>query len=433
MDASLVDKASSPPPRAKASRRSHRKSRNGCGNCKLRRVKCDEAKPGCGNCVQFEIECRYSILQSVGPPTSPAFLVSNGPRVQRRRGRPRTTWPERTSHSDDVASAPPLSLARMPDSYLSYSEDSLETYKCLHHYLTWTDDPKKIGSNADIVMRVKVPQLGFAYPFLLDFIHGFGALHLAHLQPQMKTHYHVLADRFCSIGLRGLSAFLPRVDMNNCQAIFAGAMFVCFNTFARGPLPGEFLLFDTTGPAIWFQLQKGVKSILSTTCSSTVCSGLLQGISGGPERADEPAAVTRGLPRLDWMDHFQQLRDAIVTSKDPDFALDLEALDVLWTCYEATWGGTDGNYQGDVNNQVIFTWMYYLKDGFVARLQSLRPLPLVIFAYFALLMKTTEDFWFFSGWPRHIIYGIDGELDEAHRAWLKWPLEVLDLYDKHLL
>lgn len=208
-------------------------------------------------------------------------------------------------------------------------------------------------------------------------------------------------------------------------------MFVCFNTFARGPLPGEFLLFSKTGPAIWFQLQKGVKSILSTAGTSTVCSGPLQGLSGGLEQADEPAAVTRGLPRLDWMDHFQQLRDAVISSEDPDLKLDLEALDVLWTCYEATWGDTDGSYQGDANNQLIFTWTYHLKDEFVARLQGLRPLSLIIFAYFALFMKTTEDVWFFSGWPRHIICGIYGELDEAHRTWLQWPLEVLDLHDKH--
>ncbi|KAH6995183.1 hypothetical protein EDB80DRAFT_689190 [Ilyonectria destructans] len=189
MDTSLPDKSSSQPPRNKASRRPHRKSRTGCGNCKLRKVK-----------------------RPIKAPTSPVFLVSNKPRVQRERGRPRTSWPERRPASIDTTPTPQLSLSRMPDSYRNYSQDSLEACRCLHHYLTWTDDPGKTGSNADIVARVQVPQLGFTFPFLLDFIHGFGALHLARLQPQKQAYYHVIADRLCSNGLRGLGIGLIDED-----------------------------------------------------------------------------------------------------------------------------------------------------------------------------------------------------------------------------
>ncbi|KAL5598687.1 hypothetical protein BROUX41_003400 [Berkeleyomyces rouxiae] len=40
-------------------RRAHRKSRAGCANCKLRRVKCDEQKPECQRCVAFHMACSY--------------------------------------------------------------------------------------------------------------------------------------------------------------------------------------------------------------------------------------------------------------------------------------------------------------------------------------------------------------------------------------
>ncbi|KAJ5833026.1 hypothetical protein N7474_001337 [Penicillium riverlandense] len=42
-------------------RRTHSKSRRGCRNCKLRRVKCDEAKPQCQKCVQFGLACNYNL------------------------------------------------------------------------------------------------------------------------------------------------------------------------------------------------------------------------------------------------------------------------------------------------------------------------------------------------------------------------------------
>ncbi|EXJ84987.1 hypothetical protein A1O3_05662 [Capronia epimyces CBS 606.96] len=40
-------------------RKAHRKSRLGCRNCKLRRVKCDEKKPLCEKCLEFGVVCNY--------------------------------------------------------------------------------------------------------------------------------------------------------------------------------------------------------------------------------------------------------------------------------------------------------------------------------------------------------------------------------------
>ncbi|KAK3986201.1 hypothetical protein QBC44DRAFT_297633 [Cladorrhinum sp. PSN332] len=40
-------------------RKKHTKSRSGCQNCKLRHVKCDEAKPSCNTCESFRVTCTY--------------------------------------------------------------------------------------------------------------------------------------------------------------------------------------------------------------------------------------------------------------------------------------------------------------------------------------------------------------------------------------
>ncbi|KAE8140521.1 hypothetical protein BDV38DRAFT_269085 [Aspergillus pseudotamarii] len=40
-------------------RKAHRKSRNGCRNCKLRRVKCDEVQPTCQRCSAYGVLCNY--------------------------------------------------------------------------------------------------------------------------------------------------------------------------------------------------------------------------------------------------------------------------------------------------------------------------------------------------------------------------------------
>ncbi|KAK1139404.1 hypothetical protein N8T08_000767 [Aspergillus melleus] len=41
-------------------RRAHRKPRHGCRNCKLRQVKCDEAKPRCAECRLCGVVCDYA-------------------------------------------------------------------------------------------------------------------------------------------------------------------------------------------------------------------------------------------------------------------------------------------------------------------------------------------------------------------------------------
>ncbi|KAK4500200.1 hypothetical protein PRZ48_008386 [Zasmidium cellare] len=44
---------------ASRKRKAHTKSRQGCGNCKLRRVKCDETRPKCKKCTAFGVSCDY--------------------------------------------------------------------------------------------------------------------------------------------------------------------------------------------------------------------------------------------------------------------------------------------------------------------------------------------------------------------------------------
>ncbi|CZR65686.1 related to UPC2-regulatory protein involved in control of sterol uptake [Phialocephala subalpina] len=39
--------------------RAHKKSRRGCGNCKLRAVKCDESRPVCKRCKAYGVVCNY--------------------------------------------------------------------------------------------------------------------------------------------------------------------------------------------------------------------------------------------------------------------------------------------------------------------------------------------------------------------------------------
>ncbi|KAM0428946.1 hypothetical protein ACHAPT_006749 [Fusarium lateritium] len=53
-------------------RRAHRKSRNGCWECKRRHIKCDEGRPACSNCVVSERSCSFPPSVAATAPTPAA-------------------------------------------------------------------------------------------------------------------------------------------------------------------------------------------------------------------------------------------------------------------------------------------------------------------------------------------------------------------------
>lgn len=55
----MIDRLASSEKDVSRKLKAHRKSRRGCGNCKLRRVKCDESRPTCRKCTSFGVFCNY--------------------------------------------------------------------------------------------------------------------------------------------------------------------------------------------------------------------------------------------------------------------------------------------------------------------------------------------------------------------------------------
>jgi hypothetical protein len=154
----------------------------------------------------------------------------------------------------------------------------------------------------------------------------------------------------------------------------------------------------------------------------------IEKIAAGPTKnglqrvapAEEPAKVFLGCPDLDWVGHFEQLHTFAASCLN--FAPDIDALNRLQWCYEATYG-RDGVFKGDVDQQNAFIWPYQLGEEFTVRMQTQQPLSLIVAAHFALLLQNYEFTWYMVGWSDHIITGIAETIDENYRSWLEWPIE----------
>ncbi|KAI1111206.1 hypothetical protein F5Y14DRAFT_317790 [Nemania sp. NC0429] len=123
-----------------------RKSRFGCRNCKLRKVKCDEGKPQCKRCISYGVLCNFV---SKIPDLQPAAADTEGPSTASETPKLRAALTNAVWTSD--ASSSYQLNAKCQDFITRYLGRSLMT----------PDDPIMMQANR------KLLELAFAYPFLM--------------------------------------------------------------------------------------------------------------------------------------------------------------------------------------------------------------------------------------------------------------------------
>lgn len=301
--------------------------------------------------------------------------------------------------------------------------------RLLHHYLELEfkgsgDQPPTFDA-----LRLQAPTLGFTYPFVLHLVYEFAALSFARVQPpERKQYYLSLAAHYSTLGLHKVTEMLPQIDAQNCHAVYTAAVFACINTFARGPQPGDYLLFSEDGGPQWLPLLRGVRTLVDMIGEQTIGSGPEGDRPVDPcPMATEPATKTFSLrcTRLNWIGQLELLSELVGSStSSAETAVNTKALEQLKMCYWATYGGPDGEYLGGANHQNLFIWPYQLEDEYTDALQRKDQVSLVILAHFAVLLKLFSlSIWFLQGWAEHLLAGAQKHLDEHHRPWLEWPTE----------
>ncbi|KAI3316670.1 hypothetical protein HD806DRAFT_516919 [Xylariaceae sp. AK1471] len=133
-------------PREVRERRPLRRSRFGCRNCKLRKVKCDEGKPQCKRCSSFGVLCNF---MSNVPDLQPVAADTGRPLVVRGRAE-----------------------LRAPLTNAIWTSDATTTYqlnaKC-QDFITRYLGRSLIAVDDPVIKQVnrKLLKLAFAYPFLM--------------------------------------------------------------------------------------------------------------------------------------------------------------------------------------------------------------------------------------------------------------------------
>ncbi|KAI1940738.1 hypothetical protein LOZ57_005881 [Ophidiomyces ophidiicola] len=390
-------------------RRSHRKSRLGCQQCKRRKIKCDEAPPPCANCRKHNIACSFA------PPSSSTTAAA-------ARTTPTTTTTTTTTASSSSAPLSPLSPPTTTTTTSSPPADALHLpdLELLHHYTAHTYRTLSYNNEHKAIWKHYIPREALSHPFLMHGLLALAALHLAAAAPPAASaRYTERATRHQD---RALAAFRPQlaaITPANCHAVFAfssltAALAFAFARSARHHRPASAPAEPVTQVLHDFFLFRGVERVL-TTFWDLIRQGCL-----GPlvHRPADPARL-RPLPAdvAAALDYLHACNAAAAAAESAAYDHALRELRVSFERAPTSW-------------ESVFRWPVVVPDAYLAHLKARRPMALVILAHYCVILRRLDACWWSQGWSGQLLEAIFRSLDVAWRPLLQWPVHTIGLADK---
>jgi hypothetical protein len=400
-------------------------------------LKCDEKRPSCLKCINHDVECSFTGNESsttLSPEETSLSLPEARPQALRYRpyhystGELKQTFKvarPKDKQPTQLQPQPPPTHSKATQCELSLDGStktiSLVDLQLFHHFTISTYKlMREEGDDTQDVWQKHLPEWGVEFPSILHLILALSALHLAHEKPEQREQYIEKADNRFNFGVRSVTAVLSQLNEDNCQKIYMAAALICFIYFARGPRPGEYLIFSESGPSEWLVLMNGVKIIVQSY-HAKVFSGLLEPKGDKISYKTTPAMLSE---RHEHRVHLQSVQRLIeeevldLNEKEMGISAIQDLFNIMDEVYERVSGGKDGGSLMDL----VIGWLYRRPEEFVHLLEQKEPRALVILAYWAVLLKYMESAWFMKGWPEHVMTGISGSLHLDYWTWIEWPL-----------
>ncbi|KAG9559274.1 hypothetical protein KCU71_g9783, partial [Aureobasidium melanogenum] len=392
-------------------RRAHRKSRNGCLQCKARHVKCDEQQPICGLCKRVKKKCSFASLESrelattsrdifvVPSNASPTFRqmdLSFRCRNDSRSPPPIDCMPQLGMNLPPTLSAPHLQPLPLADLELLYHQ--MRCYEA-----TGQD-------TGDI-------QLGFTFPYVLHSILSLSALLLFSQQPSRIE----LLDRACAHQNSALTLVRPHlVDLNkqNVNAVVKFSAITSVIALAQPLYQHPYRISRTLDPINdilnSFHMARGIRTVLERQWQM---EGIHRDPDAGPDLDDEDPwqqdLFTKYPP-------YPVLRDLIIShcTSEADRLVCLDATRKIFSFISLL--EDQPNMHPDA--RLIQIWPIEVKKRFLNMLIARKHIALLILGYYSVLMKLRSDtMWPFDTWPAKLLQRIEEVLGDDWGEYLEWP------------
>lgn len=232
-----------------------------------------------------------------------------------------------------------------------------------------------------------MPRIAFSNPLLLHGILAISALHLSHFKKgdsrarylsEAEQHYEAARSIAASLG--------PDINKSNGPSIYALSGFCIAYTIGVGPKPADFLLFGEHGMAEGLALFRGMKTILESNMWLLQSPELAPMFHISMRHLNQPAGTN---------EHLDELRELIVEtmSGDLDLQVYLTALESLTKSFPPA--SVPGARSTQSSPQLVLAWLHQLPGVFILLVQPRKPVALVIFAHFCVLMNDLSSLWWY--------------------------------------
>lgn len=405
-------------------RRSHKKSRNGCKECKRRHIKCDERRPACSNCVTSDRQCSYLLLYQHTPP-HPSPLAGSPACVD----------------SPALTSSAPESEAEKPSrvSGLLGEGYSLLHLELFHHFDRNYSSSFSPGlPELEPVLQLAVRE-AFVWPYLMDQLLAVSAAHKSTLadgdsHSARSVLYRTEATRLQTRAVARLGHVSQcEISDENCVALFLFSMFLgqhaLFDVFSSSPLGDLAAVLDRFTHCIG--LHRGIRAIASTTLPR-VRAQFQSDLGLGPEHPEEaPQPVAQGV--LDKGSECAALLELLrnksqLTSTAKQACCDaVELLQQMFDSARPTLTSGAGTGTAPARRFIVVQeWPVRVSAAYADLLSERRPEALVILAYYGVLVHQARDCWLAGGAGSYLIRSITAHLGAYWAEWLQWPNFMLD-------
>ncbi|XRM37207.1 hypothetical protein ABZX51_000693 [Aspergillus tubingensis] len=390
-------------------RRSHRKSRSGCQQCKLRKVKCGEEKPTCGNCKRHGVHCSFALSTRMAEPS----LLGDQNSFSSQTSTPQSDYrPSNPSSPSGGASQPQMAAAPGP-------ELAIADLELLHHYSTSTAYTFSFHPVIQTLWRIEVPQIAFKAPYTLRAILAVSALHLAVLRPEKQEQYISQASYHHEASLKLATPEIANITYDNCTPLFLFSALSSFICCAKPLKLGNFLLWEDHEIANWLMIIRGTGTIIDFA-EESLKTGPLRTLFSVHRQRHDHSEIPEPPTQLQFLEDFRRfvLHEA---ADDHEKQVYCDAIFHLGTCFticlEKGWR---------LETSDVFKWLLRVPHDFLVFLKEYRPLSMVILGYFCVLLHQLEWIWCMKGCGTHILSQIYNQLREpVYRAWLQWPMEQI--------
>ncbi|RWA08488.1 hypothetical protein EKO27_g6630 [Xylaria grammica] len=399
-------------------RRTHKKSRLGCRECKRRHIKCDEKRPTCAHCSITHRECQYvSSSTATAPPSATTESVVASPASTHRSD-------EAPSPGFDVpsrAQPQPRIILRPPDTHwtgeLSTPSPSsapggivnMNHMEFLLHYKFSIAIPE-LDNEFDSVATPVTNKIALKFPWLLHAILAISSRHMAVLNPEKSSLYLFEAFQLQNQAISIFNSEQLHIDETNCSAalLFSSILgrHMLVDTLAGLESDGSVLLDNYCH---YVQVHRGLRTIASDSwqllSESEIWPFLL---FTGYQRARKAHGTDLADLRR-WVQESQ--------------GLDEETLEVCLEAVDLLQAGLDEISSAKTHlrrYQMSFIWSVCNRAKFNDLVIQRLPQALVILAHYTALLHHSQSVWQVRDAGYRFLHTICSVLGPSYESQLWW-------------